>query len=91
MPYDLGKDATPSLAFGETGRAITPDDDNDIVPYPRSVYVGTAGNVRFLPARNADGAYLTLPFAVHRYGRPGPYDRGRNGLVRGVACRRYHG
>lgn len=64
MPYETGKDATPSLAFGEIGRAITPDDTNDIVPYPRSVYVGVAGNVRFLPAKNVDGAYLTLPFAA---------------------------
>lgn len=64
MPYETGKDATPSLALGEIGRAITPNDTNDIVPYPRSVYVGVAGDVRFLPAKNVDGAYLTLPFAA---------------------------
>ena len=61
MPYDPKKDYR--LKVGGTDRetfpfraavAITPSDGSDLTLYPRSIYVGTAGNVKLVPIEAAD-------------------------------------
>ncbi len=68
MPYDKTKD--PS--FGETGATVpaksayvvTPHDANDLPRYPKALRVGGAGNLKFLPSRNADADPITIPVSA---------------------------
>lgn len=67
MAYDETKDpyagTAPSLAFfGTRGVPISPSDTEDLNPYPKTVFVGTGGTVKFIPVGNEDDEPLTLPF-----------------------------
>ena len=39
-------------------QAVTPDDENDLTPWAKALYVGTAGDVALIPA--GGGAAVTL-------------------------------
>lgn len=57
------------------GKAITPDDDDDLEAYAAGVVVTAAGNLKVLPSQNADADAVTFtaapvgfipPFQVRR-------------------------
>ncbi len=65
MPYDATKDPhadarEPLLANGASGSAVTPSDGADLARYPRAIVLLTAGNVSYIPAKNADGSALSF-------------------------------
>lgn len=65
MPYDPAQDPHATapdalLANGSEGRVLTPSDTVDIAAYPRAVVVLQAGNLAYLPSRNADGQVLSF-------------------------------
>jgi hypothetical protein len=80
MPYDPDKrqrsdNEIDAISFGNSGRAITPHDDNDLDPYAVAVVVTAAGNLVILPEQNDDGDTITFtdvpvgfipPFRVRR-------------------------
>lgn len=66
MPYDPAQDphataaADPLLANGSEGRVLTPSNTVDITGYPRAVVTLTAGNLAYVPSKNADGDVLSF-------------------------------
>lgn len=64
------------MTFGRRGRAVTPDDDNDLPNGPvKAVTLITDGNISILPIDNADGDPISYtgqvagfmpPFMVRR-------------------------
>ena len=80
MAYDPDVDTTRYMKkdrgdFGDSASAITPNDSTDMATYPKAVMIAAAGDAVVLPARNADGATVTLtgmpagyviPFTVRR-------------------------
>lgn len=65
MAYDRSKDpaphdAKPWMMLPHESAAVTPSDSEDFSgTYPVGLFIKTAGTVSFIPARNADGAYIT--------------------------------
>lgn len=55
MPYDANQDrfsGSGAIALGSSGVEITPDDDNDITPYPRAICVIAEGDLAIIPVMN---------------------------------------
>lgn len=64
MAYDKKRDKY----WGETGLTVpakraaivVPNDNTDLLEYPKALRVGGAGNLKILPSRNADDAPITI-------------------------------
>lgn len=65
MAYNESNDphrnaSDPMLANGSRGRVIVPSDTQDFEPYAKAIVLLTAGDVSYLPAKNADDAPLSF-------------------------------
>ena len=71
MPYDASKDRTSqktNTTFqARRARAIVPNDNVDLDPYVKCVYVGSTGNLVYIPTKNQDTDSVTLANAPVGY------------------------
>lgn len=71
MPYDASKDRTSqktNTTFqARRAKAITPSDTQDLDPYVKCVYVGVAGDLKYIPTKNRDNDPVTIPNAPVGY------------------------
>lgn len=74
MPYSAASDRYANFNgrplptdSADMAVAVTPNDSTDLTTYARALYIGGAGNVVLLPAKNADGATVTLAVVAGAY------------------------
>lgn len=66
MPYDASQDRSPkgnpTTPFqARKGYAVVPNDNQDLAPYAKALYVGVAGDLKIIPVDNRDQDPVVLP------------------------------
>lgn len=70
MAYDASKDLHKNVdpsALGAKADSVTPNDSTDLTFYAKAVEVVAAGDLVYLPAKNADGDTITVTGAPVGY------------------------